>query len=216
MPTLFALLINIISLFHADFLDAEDRPLPLTCSYEIRIWNVTQKSSVGVKKVSHPYAELAPEERDPLTGCSVCDEDQEAISLPPLAIFSICYQLAPRIRSLVETLVRRGASIHTIEGYRVVKSRGPVDGNGNRTGFSNHSYGTAIDINPEQNGLYDNCITFGPQCRLIRGGEWRVGVPGTLDKNNDIVMMFKQEGFRWGGEIEGKQKDFMHFSLTGY
>ncbi len=216
MPIIFALLINSLSLLHADFLNAEDRLLPLTCSYEIRIWNVTQKSSVGVKKVSHPYAERAPEERDPLTGCSVCSEDQEIINLPPLPKFSICYQLAPRIRSLVEALVRRGAPIHTIEGYRVVKSRGPVDGNGNRTGFSNHSYGTAVDINPEQNGLYDNCITFGSQCRLLRGGEWRPGTPGTLDKNSDIVTHFKQEGFRWGGEIEGKQKDFMHFSLTGY
>jgi hypothetical protein len=201
---------------HADFLNAEDRLLPLTCSYEIRIWNVIQKSSVGVNKVSHPYAELAPEERDPLTGCSVCSEDQEIISIPPLPVFSICYQLAPRIRSLVESIVRRGAPIHTIEGYRVVKSRGPVDGNGNRTGFSNHSYGTAIDINPEQNGLYDNCIAFGPQCRLIRGGEWRTGVTGTLDKNDEIVVLFKHEGFRWGGEIAGRQKDFMHFSLTGY
>ena len=200
----------------SDFLSAEDRHLPLTCSYEIRIWNVIQKSSGSVKKVSHPYAELAPGERDPLTGCSVCDEDQEDISLPPVPIFSVCYQLAPRIRSLVETLVRRGAPIHTIEGYRVVKSRGPVDGNGNRTGFSNHSFGTAIDINPEQNGLYDNCTTFGPQCRLLRGGEWRPGTQGTLDKNSDIVVQFKQEGFRWGGEIEGNQKDFMHFSLTGY
>ncbi len=25
-----------------------------------------------------------------------------------------------------------------------------------------------------------------------------------------------QAGFKWGGEIAGKQKDFMHFSLTGY
>ena len=107
-------------------------------------------------------------------------------------------------------------TIHTIEGYRVVKSRGPVDGKGNRTGFSNHSYGTAIDINSEQNGLYDNCITFGPQCRLLRGGEWRPGTQGTLDTKGDIVVQFKQEGFRWGGEIEGKQKDFMHFSLSGY
>jgi len=23
------------------------------------------------------------------------------------------------------------------------------------------------------------------------------------------------EGFKWGGEIEGRQKDFMHFSLSG-
>jgi len=116
----------------------------------------------------------------------------------------------------MEYLLKKGAPIHTVVGYHVVKSRGPVDHAGNRTGFSNHSFGTAIDINPDQNGLYDNCITFGPECRLLRGGDWRSGIPGTLEKDGDIVNTLKQEGFYWGGEIAGKQKDFMHFSLTGY
>jgi hypothetical protein len=196
--------------------EAEVRPLPSQCTYEMQVWNVKQKKSIGIRKVTHPYIALASDERDPVTGCTVCSEDQESISIPPLPRFSVCYQLAPRVRSLLRTAVQRGALIYVIEGYRVVKSRGGVDRSGNRTGFSNHSFGTAIDINPGQNGLYENCIKFGPDCHLLRGGKWRVGVPGTLEKNSDIVVLFKQEGFRWGGEIEGKQKDFMHFSLTGY
>jgi hypothetical protein len=195
---------------------AGTRLLPSTCTYEMQVWNVNRKKSNGMRKVTHPYASLAPDERDPATGCTVCSEDQESITIPHLPKFSVCCQLAPRVRSLLEMAMKRGALIHTIEGYRVVKSRGGVDRAGNRTEFSNHSFGTAIDINPEQNGLYDNCITFGPDCHLLRGGRWRVGAPGTLEKDSDVVVLFEQEGFRWGGEIEGRQKDFMHFSLTGY
>jgi len=192
------------------------RTEPSGCSYEMQIWNVNQKSSIGTKKVNHSYAELAPDERDPATGCTVCSEDQELVSISPLQPFFVCFKLAPRVRSILGDMVRNGAFINTVVGYHVIKSRGAIDGNGNRTGFSNHSFGTAIDINPELNGLYDNCITFGPACRLIRGGEWRPGTPGTLDKSGDIVSLFKDAGFKWGGEIAGKQKDFMHFSLTGY
>lgn len=195
---------------------AASRPLPITCSYEMQIWNVKEKRSVSPKKAERPYSELRPEEIDPATGCTVCSEDQELVSIPPIPPFFICYKIAPRVRSLVDELAKKGAPIHSVVGYHVIKSRGPVDKDGNRTGFSNHSFGTAIDINPEQNGLYDNCMTFGPECRLIRGGEWRIGNAGALEPDGDIVVAFKAAGFRWGGEIAGKQKDFMHFSLTGY
>lgn len=196
--------------------EAAVRSEPSDCSYEMQVWNVNRKSSSSTKRIDHSYADLAANEQDPATGCTVCSEDQELVIIPPLQPFSVCFKLAPRVRSIFGDLIRNGALINTVVGYHVIKSRGPVDGNGNRTGFSNHSFGTAVDINPELNGLYDNCISFGSACRLIRGGEWKPGVPGTLDKNNDIVSLFKDAGFKWGGEIEGKQKDFMHFSLTGY
>jgi len=186
------------------------------CTYEMLVWNVNQKSSVLKKNVQRSREDLTPQETDPATGCTVCSEDQVRIELPPLPSFSVCYKVAPRVRGVLEDLLRRGAPITSVVGYRVIKSRGPVDRDGNRTEFSNHSFGTAIDINPDLNGLYDNCVTFGPECRLLRGGEWRIGVPGTLERNGDVVLAFKEAGFRWGGEIAGKQKDFMHFSLTGY
>ncbi len=192
------------------------RPLPSDCTYEMQIWNVALKGSGAFKRVRHSYLELSSSEKDPATGCTVCSEDQVMISIPEIEPFSICYRIAPRVQRALSHLKQKGAPVRAVVGYHVIKSRGPVDENGNRTGFSNHSFGTAIDINPEQNGLYDNCIRFGPQCRLLRGGPWLPGEPGTLEKNGDIVTTIKREGFRWGGEIEGKQKDFMHFSLTGY
>lgn len=193
-----------------------ERLPPLTCTYDAQTWNVALKRSVNGQRVRRAYSELAAEEIDRVTGCTVCSEDQELIEIHPLAPFSVCYKMAPQVRNVLTSLVRKGQPIFRVDGYRVIRSRGAVDGNGNRTGFSNHSYGTAIDINPEQNGLYDNCLRFGPECNLIRGGEWRPGTRGALEKDGMTVKAVLGIGFRWGGEIEGKQKDFMHFSPTGY
>ncbi|OGW41454.1 MAG: hypothetical protein A2010_10855 [Nitrospirae bacterium GWD2_57_9] len=219
MPTIYLLFSTaffVLVLSTPSLLDARDRNPPSVCSYELQVWNTQIRTSVMKKQVRHAYGELLKSEIDPVTGCTVCSEDQVTITVPPLSPFSVCFKLAPKIGSLIEHLVREGEPINTVIGYRVIRSRGPADSAGNRTEFSNHSFGTAIDINPEQNGLYENCTHFGPECRLLRGGEWRPGTPGSLEKNSDIVVLFKQKGFKWGGEIAGRQKDFMHFSMTGY
>jgi hypothetical protein len=203
---------------------AAERPTPSTCTYEARTWNVALGRSVSRQGVVHAYAALAPEERDPVTGCTVCREDQEILDIPPLAPFAVCHRLAPQVRAVLTTLVWQGQPIFRVDGYRVIRSRGPLDGNGNRTVFSNHAYGAALDLNPEQNGLYNRCPRLGPGCRLIRGGAWRPGTPGTpgmpgtpgtLEKDGVIVRAMREAGFHWGGEMEGDQKDFMHFSVTG-
>ncbi len=209
-------LIVFVFLFSADSALAEERKSPQNCTYETQSWSVTLKQSVDRRTVSHPYSTITSDEIDQNTGCTACREDQELISISPLAPFHVCYKIAPQVRGALEGLVRDGAPVFTIIGYHVLKSRGPVDSAGNRTGFSNHSFGTAIDINPELNGLYDQCLQFGSGCRLIRGGEWRPGVQGTLEHDGDIVRAFRAIGLRWGGEIAGRQKDFMHFSPTGY
>jgi hypothetical protein len=195
---------------------AEERPMPLTCTYEVSVWNVNQKKSMNGKIIQHPYNQLIPDEIDPMTGCTVCREDQEQIQVLPYPAFSVCHKIASRPKKVFEELKRNNAPVFVVIGYHVIKSRGSLDPFGNRTGFSNHSYGTALDINPDQNGLYDRCIQFGPDCRLIRGGDWRGGFSGTLEIDGEIVRQMKKAGFLWGGEIAGNQKDFMHFSLTGY
>jgi hypothetical protein len=61
-------------------------------------------------------------------------------------------------------------------------------------GYSTHSWGIAIDLNPETN------------------------LPGTPGHMNDsLVWLFKNHGFIWGGDWKGKSKDPMHFQYcTGY
>jgi hypothetical protein len=216
MPSFAGIVTALALLFSVEAAPAEDRRPPQSCTYEVQSWSVTLKQSVDRKTVSHPYSTITLDEIDPITGCTVCSEDQEIISIPPLEPFLLCSRIAPQVRAALERLIRDGAPVFAVIGYHVIKSRGPVDSAGNRTGFSNHSFGTAIDINPAQNGLYDHCFQFGPGCRLMRGGEWRPGVAGTLERDSYIVKAMGAIGLRWGGEIEGRQKDFMHFSPTGY
>ena len=190
---------------------------PRTCSYDTYTWNINLKRAVDRRTVIHSYDALEKNEIDAQTGCSVCREDQRLIGLPPLKPFYICHVFASKVRRVLAELLEAGHPIVAVVGYRVGKTRGDADTDGNRTRFSNHSFGIALDINPDQNGLYDRCLEFGPSCRLIRGGPWRPGdIPGSLASDGAVVRAFKAAGFLWGGEIAGKQKDFMHVSPSGY
>lgn len=65
-----------------------------------------------------------------------------------------------------------------------------------RTGtrLSTHAWGIAIDLNPESNSQ---------------------GTAGNMDPA--VVGIFKQAGFTWGGEWEGRSRDPMHFQFCdGY
>lgn len=65
-----------------------------------------------------------------------------------------------------------------------------------RTGgrLSTHSWGIAIDLNPETNGL---------------------GSVGDMDA--EVVEIFREAGFTWGGKWTGRGRDPMHFQYcSGY
>lgn len=201
---------------YANTICAEPLIQPQTCTYETFNWNVRQQRPVNVHTVAHPYSELTPEEIDPQTGCTVCQEDQRQIQVGNLKPFFVCNKIAAVVRNTLERLLAEGEPVLEVSAYRPGRTRNPLNDAGNRTGFSNHAYGAAIDINRASNGLYDNCVQFGPGCRLIQGGPWVPGNPGTLGRDTSIVRGMKKAGFKWGGEIAGKQKDFMHFSVSGY
>jgi len=209
-------LVSLIAVLGSPAPSIGDKVWARTCSYDVAVWNVPAGKIIEVRSVRHPYHELTEEEVDPETGCTVCSEDQVTVSLPSIADFRLCKKVAPRVIETLNKLIRKGVPIISLRGYQVVRSRGEMDGNGNRTMLSNHSYGTAMDINRELNGLYDQCLEFGPECRLLLGGHWRPGEPGTLVENGPVVRAMKELGFKWGGGIKGRQKDFMHFSFSGY
>jgi hypothetical protein len=188
-----------------------------TCSYNTWRWNVRSKLAVQHERVVRPYHLLRADERDLSTGCTVCEEDQVKLEVTGLPTFYLCKFIAPQVRTALTELHRQGAPIKTVIGYRVGRSRGEVDAQGNRSVFSNHSFGVALDINTDHNGLYTQCVHFGPQCLLSRGGTWQPLIdPYSLTTHSPIVRALKASGLKWGGEIAGQQKDFMHFSPSGY
>ncbi len=65
-----------------------------------------------------------------------------------------------------------------------------------RTGtkLSTHAWGIAIDLNPQSN---------------------MQGTAGNM--NVEVIKIFKQAGFAWGGDWQGKTRDPMHFQFcSGY
>ncbi len=194
-------------------------PLPAVaqlCTYSTYQWNVHEQRAVNIRRVSLPYTDLSAGEKDPATGCSVCEQDQVEISLPGVAPFSVCKLIAQDVQQTFTRLQQSSVPIYSIVGYRVGMTRGDPDAHGNRTRFSNHSFGIALDVNAEFNGLYDNCLEFGPQCRLLRGGRWNPTQPAALRADGPVVRAMRTIGLQWGGAILGRQKDFMHFSISGY
>jgi len=202
--------------FYTTTICADLSASPQICTYQTFNWSVAQQRPVNFRTVIHPYSKLTDEEVDPQTGCTVCLEDQQLVKVGKLKPFLVCKKIADAVQTTLENLLAAHETVLEVIAYRPGRTRNPLDTNGNRTGFSNHAYGAAIDINRAMNGLYDNCVQFGPECQLIQGGPWIPGNPGVLAKDAPIVLGMKQAGLKWGGEIAGKQKDFMHFSVTGY
>ncbi len=189
---------------------------PRSCNYTTYTWNTHTRRAVDHRAIHHPYSELRPTEIHEATGCTVCEEDQVEVSLPGIGPFRVCKLLAHDVREALVSAMEEGERIFTVVGYRVGMTKGDIDSLGNRTQFSNHSFGVAIDVNERQNGLYDHCVSFGPACQLLRGGAWDPDQDGSLSSSSPVVEELTRIGMKWGGKIEGNQKDFMHFSPSGY
>ena len=186
-----------------------------SCTYELGIWNVAAGKVLERKRIDKPKSELRPEEIDEW-GCTPCIEDQVSVTLSNGVSFQMCTRLAEPVREALEKVLESGLPIDTVVGYRPSMSKGPVDARQNRTQLSNHAFGSALDINEAHNGLYTHCLRWSPSCRLIRGGPWQPGSAHSLTADHPVVREMMAIGFLWGGEIQGIQKDMMHFSKSGY
>lgn len=76
---------------------------------------------------------------------------------------------------------------------------------------SKHGRGLAIDINP----LYNPCVK-GKTIQPKRGRKWAFGrdrrkdIPYKIHRNDLCYLLFKEHGFRWGGDWRSL-KDYQHF-----
>jgi len=84
----------------------------------------------------------------------------------------------------------------------------------NTNRLSNHAFGLAVDINPEQN-IYFKLDQNGKEIfRYPVGGIYDKNVAGTLYAEHPVVLKFKELGFKWGGDWTD-YKDYQHFEKVG-
>ena len=81
-------------------------------------------------------------------------------------------------------------------------------GSGN---WSNHAYGHAIDLNPNENPYVGCGAVYDPRSRpYVDRSHLRKGMVTPA-----VVRAFRSIGWGWGGDWTGDTKDYMHFSTTG-
>ena len=195
------------------------------CSYSTYAWDVKRKRAVNRRQVRKKRSALTRDERDPdAPQCTVCKQDQVELRIEGLPSVTVCRHFAKPLRKALTAIRDSGEfDIKTLKGYRPGRTRGPIVA-GKRSLFSNHSYGAAIDINAKQNGLYRRCkldklprkTSDISRCRLGVGGRWDpTGRPRVTIVPDDVVHREMTRFWKWGGALEGRMKDFMHFSVTG-
>jgi len=207
------------------------RQQPETCTYKTYQWSTTQRKSVNRKTVKKQYSDLVAEEKGPdfeKSGCTVCEEDQVEVAVEGLPVIKVCKYYAPQVLEALTALqADKTFRIQELVGYRCGQTRGRIV-DGLRTQFSNHSFGTAVDINARTNGLYRRCDLKGKvptvakdieRCKKGIGGEWnpKKNRRTTITPSSKAYELFTTlVGWKWGGEIPGRTKDFMHFSVDGF
>lgn len=80
------------------------------------------------------------------------------------------------------------------------------------TRWSEHSYGTAIDVNPVQNPYVNDGSVLDPNA--VPFMDRSLGAPGMIVEGDAVVRAFGSIGWSWGGRWSDPV-DYQHFSLTG-
>lgn len=85
---------------------------------------------------------------------------------------------------------------------------------GNGAEWSEHSFGTAIDINPVQNPYVsrDGSNVIPPAGAPFT--DRSLQAPGMLHEGDPVVTAFDAAGWKWGGRWT-TSRDYMHFSISG-
>ncbi|MFL6131017.1 MAG: M15 family metallopeptidase [Mycobacteriales bacterium] len=80
------------------------------------------------------------------------------------------------------------------------------------TGWSEHAYGRAVDVDPFQNPYVRGRLVL-PELAVAYADRGRVR-PGLITAGGPVVAAFRAVGWTWGGSWQAP-KDYMHFSSTG-
>lgn len=193
---------------------------------------------VGTGAYSSTISSLSPAERAAMTpsawrrGCPVGLDDLRMVRVT-FRDFSgndrrgrivVHEDVAPTVARVFRSLYRDGVPIRRMEP--IEKYRGSdfasieadntsafncrkATGSGR---WSNHAYGTAIDINPIENPWVEpGGVVYH---RASRPYVKRTPRPGMAVEGGALVRAFDREGWEWGGRWSGT-KDYQHFSSDG-
>jgi hypothetical protein len=80
------------------------------------------------------------------------------------------------------------------------------------TGWSEHAYGRAIDVNPFVNPYVKGTTVLPPEA--ARYTDRTRNDPGMIRAGDAVVVAFAARGWSWGGYWTSL-KDYQHFSTTG-
>lgn len=79
------------------------------------------------------------------------------------------------------------------------------------TGWSEHAYGRALDLNPRENPYVRGTLVLPPEGEPYAD---RPDLPGVLHPGDVVVTAFAAAGWTWGGDWTSPV-DYQHFSVTG-
>jgi hypothetical protein len=79
------------------------------------------------------------------------------------------------------------------------------------TGWSEHAYGRAIDLNPVENPYVRDGLVLPPEGAPYAS---RPDDPGVVHAGDAVVRAFAAHGWQWGGDWSSPV-DYQHFSTTG-
>jgi hypothetical protein len=79
------------------------------------------------------------------------------------------------------------------------------------TGWSEHAYGRAMDLNPRENPYVRGSLVLPPEGIPYAS---RPDEPGVVHADDAVVRAFAAHGWQWGGDW-ADPIDYQHFSTTG-
>ena len=79
------------------------------------------------------------------------------------------------------------------------------------TGWSEHAYGTALDLNPRENPYVRGRLVLPPEGKPYAS---RPDLPGVVHDGDVVVRAFAAAGWQWGGHWTSPV-DYQHFSVSG-
>lgn len=116
-------------------------------------------------------------------------------------------------RNLADDIISIFDEIFNDPSQFPIKSAGCFQWRNSASGrLSQHSYGTCIDINPNENYYVSRTG------QALSGSYWKPGEdPYSVTEDGIVVKTFAKYGFAWGGNAWGENsaKDYMHFSYLG-